>query len=79
MLAATLREIGLKIDPQAPPKDVYLLGPTAGYGVISWSGSMNENMVLVALTPWPPAFKVEAVICSVIVEFGDSLTNTGPL
>jgi len=33
-LAATLKAIGLKIDPHAPPKDVYLLGPTAGYGTI---------------------------------------------
>jgi hypothetical protein len=40
---------------------------------------MKENIVLVALTPWPPAFKVEAVICSVIVEFGDNFTKTGPL
>jgi hypothetical protein len=79
MFVATLKAIGLRIDPQAPPKNVYLFGPTAGYGVMSWSGSINENIVLVALTPWPPAFRVDAVICSVIVEFGDSLTNTGPL
>lgn len=38
---------------------------------------MNEYIVLVALTPLPPAFRVEAVICSVIVELGDSLTKTG--
>lgn len=41
------------------------------------SGSIKENIVLVALTPFPPPLKVAAVICSVIVEFGDSLTNTG--
>ena len=40
-------------------------------------GSMNENIVLVALTPAPPAFRVTAVIYSVMVELGDSLTNTG--
>lgn len=63
ILAATLKAIGLKIDPQAPPKDVYLLGPTAGYGTIFGYGSMKENMVFVALTPFPPALSVEAVIC----------------
>lgn len=30
ILAATLKAIGLRIDPHAPPKDVYLFGPTAG-------------------------------------------------
>jgi hypothetical protein len=61
-LAATLKAIGLRTEPQAPPKEVYLPGPTAGYGSIFDSGSMKENMVLVALTPFPPAFKVAAVI-----------------
>jgi hypothetical protein len=51
MFAATLRAIGLRTDPQAPPKYVYFFGPTAGYGFISWSGSINENIVFVALTP----------------------------
>ena len=41
------------------------------------SGSMNEYIVLVALTPFPPAFKVAAVIYSVIVELGESFTKTG--
>ena len=35
-------------------------------------------MVFVAETPTPPAFKTHCVICSVMVEFGDNLTNTGP-
>lgn len=77
MLAATLKAIGLKIDPQAPPKYVYLFGPTAGYGTMFGSGSIKENIVFVALTPFPPALSVAAVICSVIVEFGDNLTKTG--
>jgi hypothetical protein len=38
---------------------------------------MKENIVFVALTPFPPAYNVAAVICSVIVELGDNLTNTG--
>lgn len=63
ILAATLKAIGLNTDPQAPPKNVYLLGPTAGYGTIFGSGSMKENIVFVALTPFPPAFNVAAVIC----------------
>lgn len=69
--------MGLRIDPQAPPKKVYLFGPTAGYGSILGSGSINEYIVLVALTPFPPAFIVAAVICSVIVELGDNFTKTG--
>ena len=77
MLAATLNAMGLRIEPHAPPKYVYFLGPTAGYGVMLGYGSMNENIVLVALTPFPPAFNVEAVIYSVMVEFGESLTKTG--
>ena len=63
MLAATLKAIGLRIEPQAPPKYVYLLGPTAGYGYMFGYGSMKENIVFVALTPFPPAFNVAAVIC----------------
>jgi hypothetical protein len=77
IFAATLKAIGLKIEPHAPPKDVYLFGPTAGYGSMLASGSIKENIVLVALTPFPPALRVEAVICSVIVELGDSFTKTG--
>jgi hypothetical protein len=30
IFAATLKAIGLRIDPQAPPNEVYLFGPTAG-------------------------------------------------
>ena len=40
-------------------------------------GSINEYIVFVALTPLPPAYSVAAVICYVIVEFGDNLTKTG--
>ena len=77
MFAATLNAIGLKIDPQAPPKNVYFFGPTAGYGSIFGYGSIKEYIVFVALTPFPPAFRVAAVICSVIVELGDNFTKTG--
>lgn len=77
MLAATRKAIGRKIEPHAPPKYVYLFGPTAGYGYMFGYGSINENIVFVALTPFPPAFNVAAVICYVIVEFGDNLTKTG--
>lgn len=62
IFAATLKAIGLRIDPQAPPKYVYFLGPTAGYGSIFGYGSIKENIVLVALTPFPPALIVAAVI-----------------
>jgi hypothetical protein len=76
-LVATLRAIGLKTEPQAPPKNVYFFGPTAGYGSIDGSGSMNENIVFVAETPAPPPLIQDSVIFSVIVELGDSFTNTG--
>jgi hypothetical protein len=76
-LVATLRAIGLKTEPQAPPKDVCFFGPTAGYGSIDGSGSMKENIVFVAETPAPPPFIQASVIFSVIVELGDSFTNIG--
>lgn len=76
---ATRKAIGLKSEPHAPPKKVYLPGPTAGYGSISWSGSMKEYIVFVAETPAPPALSTHPVIYSVRVEFGDNLTKTGPL
>ena len=59
MLAATLSAIGLRTEPHAPPKDVYFLGPTPGYGYMLLSGSMKEYIVLVAETPSPPAFKTD--------------------
>lgn len=77
MLAAIRRAIGLIIGPHAPPKQVYLLGPTAGQGFMALSGSIKENIVLVAVMPNPPPFKQAYAICQVIEEFGDSFTNNG--
>ena len=62
ILVATLKAIGLKTEPHAPPKNVCFYGPTAGYGFIEWSGSIKENIVFVAETPAPPALRQASVI-----------------
>ena len=40
--------------------------------------NLSNHIVFVAATPAPPALSTHAVISSVMVELGDSLTNTGP-
>ena len=55
MFVTILKEMGLNIAPQAPPKDISLLGPTAGTGSKDWSGSMKECIELLADTPAAPA------------------------
>ena len=79
MLVTTRSAIGLRIDPQAPPKEMLCYGPMAGYGSIDWSGSINEHIELVAETPAPPALSTAYVFCSLEVELGDSFTKTGLL